>query len=378
MAAFALLLCLTASAQAYLFKSSIGDAQGRAARATSTRIPDYLSGSFRKKPDIYFLVYDAYSAEHVLGLRGINNRQQMEILKNRRFVFYDKTYTVAADSKASISRVLDMAAPAIHSIGGNNVVNAVLQREGYRTHLVLTPYFLQDTQVFAADRTVPTRTETAGLEAIYKGILAGEFKAEFVFAFSDRGRGRDEWLAQKREVLASRTDYPKFLYAHSPFPSHSQISGSCLPNEAELFTERLALANEEMRQDVEIVLDSQRDAIIVIAGDHGPFLTGDCHHLQGWDPSQITAAELVDRYGAFLAIRWPDSLAVRFDDIHVLQDLFFAIFGTLAEDADVLSHRPKWRTVEIEPAIPAGAIEDDVVTFGRDAGRPLYPEGSRF
>ncbi len=369
-ASLAMLLLLSTAVQAYLLET--GTETSPSAQARPTRIPNFLARPFQKKPDIYFLVYDAYSPEITLRQRGIDNSQQMLLLREKGFTFYDKSYTVVADSKESISRVLDMASPPLHPIGGNNLVNAVLRREGYRTHLVVTPYFLQDALVFGADNTFPSRTAGDGLKSVYTGIRAGEFKAEFAFSFSDRGRGREDWLRQKRDVLEARTPYPKFLYAHSPYPSHSQISGSCLPNETELFADRLKLANEEMRVDLDSILNSNREAIIVVAGDHGPFLTGDCHHLYSWEPSRVTANELADRYGAFLAIRWPESAPVRFDEIGVLQDLFFAIFATLTGDADVVSHRPEWRTIEIPPAIPGGAIKKGIIDFGRDTGKPLY------
>lgn len=365
-------LVLVTIAQSYVFRPASETSRGGLSGQTSqTQIPGYLSGPFQKKPDVYFLVFDGYSTEQVLGLQGIENGRQMQLLKDKGFVFYDKTYTVALVSKPSISRVLDMASPTARAIGGNNLVNAVLQREGYRTHLVLTPYFLYDTQVFGADQIFPDRSQGDALTALYKGLLAGEFKAEFVFTFTSR-LGRDEWLAKKRDVLGSRTVYPKFLYAHSPYPSHSQFSGQCLENENELFAQRLTLANEEMRDDIDAILNSQRDAIIVIAGDHGPFLTGDCFQLWGWDPSRVTAAELVDRYGVFLAIRWPDSLPLRFDEIAVLQDLFFAVFATLKGDAKVMLERPDWETQGFGPTLPAGAIKRGVIEFGRDKGKPLY------
>ncbi len=63
---------------------------------------------------------------------------------------------------------------------------------------------------------------------------------------------------------------------HTHLPYHSQNSGVCRPDEIELFGERLAQANIEMKQDLALVLENDPEAIVIVAGDHGPHLTKNC------------------------------------------------------------------------------------------------------
>ena len=65
----------------------------------------------------------------------------------------------------------------------------------------------------------------------------------------------------------------------------------------------MARANEEMRHDIDEILETARDAIIVVAGDHGPYLTGDCAERRPGRSSEVTGDELVDRYGLLPAVR---------------------------------------------------------------------------
>ena len=365
--AAAALLLVTISIEGYVLRGP--DQYGPPPTRATQGIPDYLSEGFDTTPDVYFLVYDSYPTERTLHTHGIQNAEQMSLLKNHGFVLYDGIYTVAPGSIGSISRVLDMAAVPTRGIGENNTVNAVLQREGYLTHLVLSSYFLRSAEALGADHTYPYPEIREGVKAVYTGLMVGEFKTELVFGDSERS----EWLKEKRSILSAHTDRPKFLYSHSPYPGHSQNSGRCRANEGELFANRLELANEEMRQDIGTILESQRKSIIVVAGDHGPFLTGDCYLLASKDPSQVTVDELVDRYGAFLAVRWPDEVKV-LGEMSVLQDLFFGIFSTLTGSPDVLANRPDWSTSGLGEAVPPGGIKNGVIQFGRSEGQRLFPD----
>ena len=145
-----------------------------------------------------------------------------------------------------------------------------------------------------------------------------------------------------------------------------------MPNETELFEERLQTANEEIRQDVELLIENHPDAIIVVSGDHGPYLTKGCY-ITGdeYDISEITRQDIQDRFGTFLAIRWPDDGFDKYDDIVVLQDLFPAIFAYLFEDAKILDSRIDPRTFQAE-RVSGARVEDGVIQGGVHDGGPLF------
>src|SRR5690606_36371399 len=130
----------------------------------------------------------------------------------------------------------------------------------------------------------------------------------------------------KRRLLATPPQAPRFLYSHTG-PSHSQNSGRCLPNETERYAQRLAKTNIEMRRDIESILSRDREAIIVVMGDHGPYLLGDCHRLRKYRTEQVTRELLLDRLGAFIAIYWGKEEAAE-HEIELFQD---AVSELLAE-----------------------------------------------
>lgn len=323
--------------------------------------------SFVVKPDVYFLIYDSYVPNALMRKYGIDNSGQVAFLESKGFRIYDGAYTAHPSSLGAISRVLDMSLEPREHVGGPNLSSRIFKREGYERSLVLASYFLQGlTAEPDADFVYPKLRQRSGVEAVYLGLRAGEFNPGFVFT----EHSYSEWLNEKRRILALNSPAPKFHYSHSRFPGHSQNSGKCLSNEIEQFERRLAAANEEMSADIETILRSDRDAVIIVAGDHGPFLTGDCFALATRRPDEVTAVELADRYGVFLAIRWPDGMNVKDEPLHFLPNLFAFLVDQLSGGQYPV--RLPGRTIGFSSSIPANAIREGVVMIGVDKGRPLY------
>jgi hypothetical protein len=198
--------------------------------------------------------------------------------------------------------------------------------------------------------------------------LHGEHK----FNFSVEQTDYFEWLAKKRSFLSGKFDRPQFMYSHSNLPSHTQNSGVCLPTETSDYGARLREANIEMKADLANISEGNRDSLVIIAGDHGPYLTGDCTTLNNIEVRDISRADLLDRHGVFLAIRWPSGLQKpeRLEG-YVLQELFSLVFDALT--GSTVSPRPvgdnaSWR----EDARGQPPIIDGIVNWGRDKGKPLY------
>ncbi len=74
------------------------------------------------------------------------------------------------------------------------------------------------------------------------------------------------------------------------------------------YKRRVAIANRYMRQDIELVIKNDPAAIVMVAGDHGPRMTKNCGVTGGvYEISEISRLDIQDRFGSFLAIRWPSS-----------------------------------------------------------------------
>lgn len=150
---------------------------------------------------------------------------------------------------------------------------------------------------------------------------------EFRFDTEFNNPSREQFVQYKRSIFEANSYNPVFIYMHSDLPRHSQNSGACRPEETHLFASRLTRANFEMRQDIQTITEKDPEAIVILAGDHGPYLTKNCFTTgEEYDISEISRLDIQDRFGTFLAIRLPTGDFIKFDDITVLQDIFSAVF----------------------------------------------------
>ena len=210
---------------------------------------------------------------------------------------------------------------------------------------------------------------------LLKAILMGEFR----FDLDDmrfKGQAREQFVETKQKVFENISGSRVFVFMYTNLPGHSQTSGACRPNEVDLYMERLTSANSEMRQDVKTIIEDDPDAIVIIAGDHGPYLTKNCAVTSGsYDISEISRLDIQDRYGTFLAVKWHSEASLEYDDITVLQDLFPAVFAYLYKDVTILESK-------VEPVIPTptnaisgASVNNGVIYGGINDGEPLFLSG---
>lgn len=314
-------------------------------------------------PNIYFLVYDAYPSREISTDQGFEN-PQFETLRARGFEVYDRVYSTGASTLTSIGRTLDWTADTPAPINGENAVAEGLRTLGYTSHLVLTPYFF-GAERHAYDYVFP---QANMLPTVLRSLVAREFRASFVFsAFNDSAR-----IAEKRQILSRRASAPAFLYSHSPLPGHSQNSGRCLPDERDQYIARVQLANAEMDADLAAIERSDRTAIIVLAADHGPHLTGDCYYLNDRAAKDLTARDLRDRYSVFLAIRWPADHPTKRDSIALLQGVFARVFSALGGHPSGTAVVPSRSASAAWGTIPDSSIVGGMIRVGVDSGKPLF------
>lgn len=152
------------------------------------------------------------------------------------------------------------------------------------------------------------------------------------------------------------------------YPAHSQNSGSCLKDEVDLYKEKLIQANAEMRKDIQNILATNPNSIIITAGDHGAYLLGDCATMSNYDSSQIKGEHIVDRFGVHLAIRWPDQNGKSYEDIEYLQGVFHAVMAYMSQDKSILSHQPHGKVC----VRGVCASNDKPIDEGPDAGKMLF------
>jgi hypothetical protein len=321
-------------------------------------------------PNVYLLVYDAYVNPETIANYGIDNSAQMTYLESNGFVLYPHTYSVGATSLDSMSRVLNVSDEFFgdkrRAASGDGVVQSIFVENGYQTYgLFPTNYFFRGIGS-SYDVSIPT-VKTATYQEIIPAILVGEFRFDFQF----NQVSHKQYVMEKDATLSSVAG-SSFIYMHTNIPSHSQNSGACLANEEEQYGQRLEEANKEMQADLSIIFANDPQAIIIIAGDHGPYLTKNCVELNtAYDISEVSRLDVQDRYGSFLAIRWPDARYQEYDDITILQDLFPAIFAYMYDDSQILDFKIK--PIITDSYIVSGvSVKNGIIIGGIDDGQPLF------
>jgi len=321
-------------------------------------------------PTIYLLIYDAYVCNETMLGYGIDNSAQEQYLEAVGFQLYPHSYSVAGATVSTMSRTLNASTSyfgsARKAVSGDGIVQNLLQNFGYTTCGILySDYFYQGIEP-SYDSSYPLPKAT--YELISKAIFMGEFRFDVEFD----NPTHEQFLNYKSGKLKKIPNRPRFIYTHGELPGHSQNSGVCLPNETALFEERLVQANIEMKQDVELLTEKDPGAIIVVAGDHGPYLTKNCSETGGhYDISEISRHDIQDRLGTFLAIRWPDEEFSKYDDITVLQDIFPAIFAYLFRDEKFLDGKVPSLTVSTQAASGA-TVADGIIHGGINDGEALF------
>jgi hypothetical protein len=213
-------------------------------------------------------------------------------------------------------------------------------------------------------------------KVLVNAILTGEFSD----AVSFEGIDYNSYIKQKHEVISGGDPSPLLLYTHSSYPGHgpSGMGMSMEERDGKIagHIEGIKKANYEMRNDVEVIIKNNPGAIVVLAGDHGPFLTKTGYGLSkgrgGFSAEDIDRYDVQDRFGAFLAIKWPEKKYAERHDIRIIQDMFPAIFSYLYGD-DTLFNKTRMERMTVENFRTLGVyVKDGIVHGGKDDGKPLF------
>lgn len=324
---------------------------------------------FMQPVNVYYLTYESYGNDAAHDYYGIDNQKQLDWLTENEFKVLPGAYTLASASLTSISRVFAMdtqldGKPRTY-IAGKSPAHQVFKNNGYHLIGIFShDYLIQNAEVMY-DAYFPKQSDPVG--QVFSAIAEGEFRFDVSYQDVDY----DQYIAAKREAIRTPIQR-KFVYSHNRLPAHSQNSGRCRPDEIPLYEERLRKANREMRADVSEILATDPDAVIVLAGDHGPYLTENCMYLEraSLQQSEIDRIDIQDRLGILMAVRWPPHLQGKPCDIKVLQDVFPVMFSMLAQDSSLLDMRVD------KPSVPQGlggvTVQNGRVVGGRDDGMPLF------
>lgn len=323
------------------------DTVGKVKAAASFSLPKLPATPIAANaPNVYILTYDGTPNLEMLDKLGVNAKGLKSTLQDNNFTVYANTYSVAQTSLVSMSATYNMSEPLTGNVpmwqanGGQGAGFGVFRENAYHLESIQHSYMTSTFQDF--DINLPAREFRAVekgdfLYFLFKAIFSGEFRFEDII-----NAGGD--LSPHKKVLFEADRKRRMVVMHNYHPGHSQLSGKCLPNQKEIYEEKLGTAIAMIAEDIERIDRYDPNAIVVFMGDHGPYLTGDCTSLLKNDPYSLSELEIMDRFSTLVAIRWPDAEkgAKYGKDIMINQDIFPAIFAYLYDSEEPL----RWK---IEP-----------------------------
>lgn len=345
---------------------------------TESRILKYTA---EKKPvntpDVFLLIYESYSNQETMDFYGYDNSEQTQYLQENGFAIYDGTYSLGPSSLRSIARVLETDYMGDEEVEMREIIAAeagtlkLFNGLDYTTHTAISSDYMTKGFMPEYDYVFPdTRYSIDPDEIIIKAVLEGEFRFDADFSTIDY----ESYVEYKQNVLARDLSEPEFMYTHNNYPGHSQNSGVLRPDEVDLHFEGIVRANQEMREDIEAIQLENRDAIVIIAGDHGPYLTKNGIGLSSYDLAEVNQMDIQDRYGSFLAIHWPDTTYEEKYDIQVLQDVIPAVISYMYEEDRLFDDTRMERETFHNSSVSGAVVRDGIIVGGADDGRPLFEQ----
>ena len=172
--------------------------------------------------------------------------------------------------------------------------------------------------------------------------------------------------------MSDKSDAPKFVYTHTG-PGHT--GATCQKDDVRQFQRRLYKSNIEMKQDIDSIIINNPDSIIIINGDHGPYITKNCFILNEgheYSKNDINRLDIQDRLGTFLAIKWPNEIDQLTDGIVVLQDIFPMIFNKIFTEPQFMSSKYRVNTSTIVTHTAGVGVKNGIILGGKNNGEKLF------
>ena len=311
-----------------------------------------------KRPDIYYIILDAYGREDVLReYYGFDNENFVSFLKEKDFFVANKSRSNYSLTNLSLASSLNMTLldplleskddlksyhlPLLSMVDNSSVIT-FLKSIGYtyvhfRSDAVITE------SINSADVSVEPKTPVASVfgKMILDSTALSVFDLKY---FKDTLRKRTLIL----DAFEQLEDIPKIkgptftlvhlLIPHEPyvFDRNGKIPRHTLDNKAK-YIEQLVFANKKLEHLLETIFErSETSPVIILQGDHGPEGFGACAY-----PDQVFLRE---RMSIFNAYHFPGSAGQKLYDyitpvnsFRLLLGQYFGVEIDLLEDKSFLS-----------------------------------------
>lgn len=256
------------------------------------------------KPDIYFVVFDAYL--NTTGLRErfqYNNSDLDTFLAHKGFYVFSKTLSEYVFTQYSIASVFNMNlldTATIHSqenfnksyatyiqLINRNPVLDILQKEGYSI-LNLSPFKIADISPTFYQPLQPSNQNLLMEKSFFNKIrqditLEGfiiKHNLYFLYNFFEHPikKYNDATLLELQNIINKNLSHPKFTYAHFLMPHSPYFKDSCGNNvnpkyflDDKYYLGYSVYCKTKIKEIVNLIQSKPNTAIILIS-DHGPHI----------------------------------------------------------------------------------------------------------
>ncbi len=376
---FAIVFMLTGALGSILYKLSDKDF---VKNETQEKLKIFLNKEENKIYDqrnIYIMVYESYPNFETLQYYGYNDTSQVKYLEENNFTIYHGAYSNGASSLSSISRMFEINGNISNHeryyTSGNAFGLKIFQANNYKIEsLFISPYFFGAYPITWDNYYPKANINKIGGKTLTQSIYKGEFR----FNIFDNNFNYEKYLEMKNQFLISKKSKPTLFYTHNSYPGHSQNSGKCSPSEKKRFFKNLKKANIEMKNDINTIKQNDPKSIVVLLGDHGPYLTKNCTVLRTFDVKNINKHDVQDRYGTLLAINWPDDIDSGLNELQIIQDIFPAILSNITSNNKLFDELKVGRKFydRFHTNIGGVNVSNGVIIGGKDNGKPMFDKRS--
>lgn len=238
---------------------------------------DFETVSFKRKPNIYLFIYDAYSNKDAYTkVFDFDNSAHYAALDARGFKVLHTFSNYASTLQTSLGTFLgahhyyrtetgfadsQQARPFLAGIIHNPVL-ATLKANGYKLQYIHSlDYFVNE--LGKLDYMFPDKPISSSLRVFGVPLL----KMKRRISIEDQ----KEVLYERIHKPAAGDEAPWFTFAHVNIPGHADFAYDWRYQEKfpARFRERTAIANAHMLETIDRIHAADPEAVIVIFGDHG-------------------------------------------------------------------------------------------------------------
>ena len=318
---------------------------------------------FKKKQNVYFLLFDSYTSPKGLEMLGdrystpekTNINPFLEELSQREFYVYDSFYTNFQPTKYAIPSyfgmqlrykdkyLYDLSLEDREKImSEEGMVYKIFKKNNYKINIpTYDSLFFRGN--FTSQFMFMNKKQVKYFELFDKIVLDNKYGLTFdspseIQVLTDMQKSLEFIKKQDQDI-----HHFTYLHYFRPFHMIFQRFGIC--NEEIEFLEyitRVHNTNRDILSLIDTIKSVDSNSIIILTSDHGPLIFNSCTLIY----SLKTREEVIERQHAFLAIHLgkakedSDQSKFKINEIKSSVNLFRYIFAYMTENEEILENKP--------------------------------------